>query len=59
MSAVYQIKSDGITAYASNIVACDEICARIINNGGKVKVRRMPKRLVPMCDLELVNQLKK
>ena len=57
MNVVYQIKSEGLTAYASNIVACDELCAKIINGGGTVKVRRMPRRLVPMCDLELVNQL--
>ena len=34
MNVVYQIKSNDITAYASNIAACDELCAKIINGGG-------------------------
>lgn len=58
MNIVYQIKSDDITAYASNIVACDELCAKIIDGGGSVRVRRMKKSMVPMSDLELVNTLK-
>ena len=58
MNVVYQIISDGIKAYASNIVVCDEICAKIIDGGGKVKVRRMKRTMVPMCDLELVNELR-
>ena len=33
MNVVYQIKAKGITAYASNIAACDELCSIMINNG--------------------------
>lgn len=58
MNVVYQIISDGIKAYASNIAACDELCSKIIDGGGKVKVRRMKRTMVPMCDLELVNELR-
>lgn len=58
MNILYQIISKNVRAYASNIVACDELCAKIINNGGEVKVRRMKRSMVPMCDLELINELK-
>ena len=55
---VYQIKTANMTAYAKNIVKCDEICARCIDSGEMPKVRRMKRVQVPMCDLELVNGLK-
>ena len=58
MNVVYQIKGDGILAYASNIAACDELCAKILDGGGTFKVRRMKRNMVPMCDLELVNELR-
>ena len=59
MNVVYQIKAKGITAYASNIAACDELCSIMINNGSTPPiVRRMKKSDVPMCDLKLVAELK-
>ena len=58
MNVVYQINSDDITAYARNIAACDELCAKIINGGGTIRVRRMHRRFVPISDIELVNCLK-
>lgn len=55
---VYQIKTANMTAYTKNIVTCDEICARCIDSGEMPKVRRMKRNQVPICDLELVNELK-
>ena len=55
---VYQIKTANMTAYTKDIVTCDEICARCIDSGEMPKVRRMKRVQVPMCDLELVNELK-
>lgn len=57
-NVVYQIKTTNMTAYTKNIVTCDEICARCIDSGEMPKVRRMKRTQVPMCDLELVAELK-
>jgi len=58
MNIVYQIKANGVLAYALNIVKCDEICAKLINEGIYPKVRRMKKSDVPMSDLSMVLALK-
>lgn len=58
MDVLYQIVTKDIRAYAADIVACDELCAKIIDNGCIPKVRRIKRSQVPMCDLELVNGLK-
>jgi len=57
MKIVYRILSDNVKFYTNNIVACDAICAGIIENGFIPKVRRMLKRDVPISDLKLVEGL--
>ena len=61
MNVVYRINSPedrNFIAYATNCAAADDVAATIINNGYRVKVRRMSRRDVPLKELELVTLLK-
>ena len=58
MNIVYQIKTKDGVAYASNIAACDELCAKMIKSGIYPRVRRMKRSAVPLSHIEIVNKLR-
>lgn len=57
---IYRITSPddkNTVAYAKTMADADKVAAIIIGNGYRVKVRRIKRQNVPLCEIEMVNML--